>query len=110
MMITEDDIKNFGNEDCSYDFYGLNTKKLGEWNVIINTTTGHHKFWAWREGVNGLVRVRWGKIGTCGEEQQYSDEDEIRNRANAKLRKGYHIPTAKELEQMFGNNFVLWEL
>jgi len=90
---------------------GINLKKEG-WNVLINTD-GHSKFWAFIVS-DSSVRVRWGKIGTCGQEQKVDGENSfnyIFSKVSEKLRKGYRWASNPQDAKLIPDEVkILWEM
>lgn len=61
---------------------------------LENTTNGHHKFWevTWDDGINNWqpYQVRWGKIGTSPQFQNFSSYKwRIQDRITKKKSEGY---------------------
>jgi len=92
------------------DFY---IEQLGKqnWNILIHTEDGHNKFWAFFINTNNSVRVRWGKIGTYGQEQQVANGfDYIISKVNEKLNKGYRWASPQDNALIPESIKVLWEM
>jgi len=88
------------------DRYGY----LKGWNILVHTD-GHNKFWAFLIEQNGDVRVRWGKIGTYGQEQVASGLDYIQAKVSEKLNKGYRWATSPQDIKLIPESIkVLWEM
>jgi predicted DNA-binding WGR domain protein len=90
----------------------MNNSYLGKgWNILVNTE-GHFKFWAFLVEQNGSVRVRWGKIGTYGQEQQVANGlNYIQSKVSEKLNKGYRWATSPQDAKLIPDEIkVLWEM
>jgi predicted DNA-binding WGR domain protein len=85
----------------------------GGWNILVMRDNGHDKFWAYAMGkyvnYSDEVRVRFGRIGTLGQETKYA-ADKIFSKIQEKFRKNYRKATAEEVEQLFKKDILLWEV
>jgi len=84
------------------------------WNILIHTEDGHYKYWAFLINPNGSVRVRWGKIGTYGQEQEQGSSSGVSyiiSKVNEKLNKGYRWATSPQDNALIPESIkVLWEM
>ena len=74
---------------------------------------GHDKFWAYALGkycdYSEEVRVRFGRIGTLGQETKYTAE-KIFSKIQEKFGKRYRKATQEEFDQLFKKDILLWEV
>lgn len=73
---------------------------------LINNQDGHNKYWyASTDGIHNKVVIRWGRLGTKGQEQtkefstEYAARGFISSKSRDKLNNGYKPSTKTEFEQ-----------
>jgi predicted DNA-binding WGR domain protein len=83
----------------------------GKWNILVNTTAGHNKFWAFRgDGIEN-VKVRYGKVGTNGIADINYGEYKFWVKFTEKRGKGYRFATDAELKKYFNDKVLqIWEV
>lgn len=75
--------------------------------IVVNTTKGHNKFWAAvMDPLTHNVKVRWGRIGTKGQQKDFPHSSEwgaadfITTRLREQTRKGYRGVTKQEFDEL----------